>query len=175
MQDNEYQPINNDNNNNLNAPTVNAQPPMQPQPMSNPILPPEPNNQQPYPQPQQPLYQPPPQVVYQPVAQPVYGQNIIVAQPQPVVQGAIVINQNQPFIQRQIFMVSPVSMVCPFCQQQISTRVETQFNLAACCICCWIGVFYFIMQAIRGKDLCCDDARHICPNCNHEVGRYQCL
>ena len=96
MQDNEYQPINNDNNNNLNAPTVNAQPPMQPEPMSSPILPPEPNNQQPYPQPQQPLYQPPPQVVYQPVAQPVYGQNIIVAQPQPVVQGAIVINQNQP-------------------------------------------------------------------------------
>ena len=124
-------------------------------------------------QPQQVIYQPPAQVIYQP--QPLYGQNIIVAQPQPLLQGGIVINQNQPIFPQQMFLVNPVNIICPFCKQQISTTVETQFSCAACCICCLLGVFYFLMQAVRGKDLMCNDATHRCPNCNNVVGQYQCL
>ena len=128
------------------------------------------NQQQP-----QVIYQPPGQIVYQPVAQPLYGQNIVVAQPQHLLQGGIVINQNQPLFAQQIFLVNPVNMICPFCKQQINTLVETHFNCGACCICCLLGVFYFLMQAVRGKDLMCNDATHRCPNCNNVVGQYQCL
>ena len=176
----DYQPLNNNNNININevqpsTPQIEIQPPVEPKPQGeviNNIQ--QGQNQQIYnQQPQEVIYQPPAQVIYQP--QPLYGQNIIVAQPQPLLQGGIVINQNQPIFPQQMFLVNPVNIICPFCKQQISTTVETQFSCAACCICCLLGVFYFLMQAVRGKDLMCNDATHRCPNCNNVVGQYQCL
>ena len=183
--ENEYQPINNDfnnnNNNNYNnvndndlptEPVINAQPP--PIQTTNPVPPPV-QPAKPFFPPQQPAYPPQQQVVYQPVVQPVYGQHIIVAQPQPVVSAAIIVNQNQPLLGGPVFSVSPVTMVCPFCQQQITTRVVTNFNTGAFCLFLCINYFYFIIQCIRGKDWCCNDAIHYCPNCGHELGRYNCF
>ena len=196
--ENEYQPINNDFNNNNNdynnvndndlptEPVINTQPPQiqtanpvpPPVQAAQPIFPPQqaayPPQQPAYP-PQQPAYLPQQQVVYQPVVQPVYGQHIIVAQPQPVVSGAIIVNQNQPLLGAPVFSVSPVLMVCPFCQQQITTRVVTNCNIGALCLFLCITYFYFIIQCIRGKDCCCNDAIHYCPNCGHELGRYYCF
>ena len=177
---NEYHPLNNDFNNNYNTangvqndPLINAVPP--PVQDINAVPPPV-QTPQPLYQVQQPLYQPQPQVVYQPViAQPLYSQNVLVTQPQPVVQANIIVNQQQPLIPQSTFLVSPVHMVCPFCNTQITTRVVTHFNFAALCLFCFISYFYFIIQCIRGKDCCCSDATHYCPNCGHEVGRYNCF
>ena len=149
-----------------------------PQGSSEPLIAPVPPNAPSYtpqvPPQQQPMYQPPPQVqpviqpiqpVIQPVVQPV------VVQPQPVVSGAIVINQTSPvYLPR--FGTIPTSMVCPYCQRQIFTAVEKTFNMGACCIFCWFGIFYCIIQAIRGKEMCCEDATHKCPLCQRVVGTY---
>ena len=182
--ENEYEPIIDDNSNvdqnQINPPPEENVNPSKPQEnIIQPNLPPQPNAS-PYPPQNQPppaqAYQPPQQVIYQPAVQPLYPQNVVVGPQQPFFQGGgIVVNQGPPFFQQQTMTVNPVIMICPFCKQQITTIVEPEFNCCACCICCFIGVFYFVMQAVRGKDLCCNDAKHRCPNCNNIVGNYQCL
>ena len=55
----------------------------------------------------------------------------------------------------------------------MTTVVEKKCNCCACCLCCILGgVCYFVLQAVRGKDLCCGDAKHKCPYCNNVVGTY---
>ena len=191
---NEYQPILNENTQNIPPPQINPQPNPQSDLIDKPIPSVNPNineninaninenvnaNAQPFTGQavpvQQPMLQPQPQVVYQPAVQPLYGPNVIVAQPQPLLQGGIIVNQGQPFFPIQPINVNPVPMTCPFCKNQMTTVVEKKFSCAACCICVLIGVCYFIMQAVRGKDLFCDDATHRCPHCNNVVGTYVCL
>jgi hypothetical protein len=192
---NEYQQISNENTPNYPPPQINIQPNPQADLIDKPIPSADPNaninanvnanvninaNAQPFINGQampvqQPMFQPQAQGVYQPAVQPLFSANAVVGQPQPLLQGGIVVNQGQPIFQMQAINVNPVSMACPFCKNQITTVVERQFNCAACCVCFILGVCYFVMQAVRGKDLCCDDATHRCPYCNNIVGSYVCL
>ena len=63
-------------------------------------------------------------------------------------------------------------MICPHCNQNIVTEVETQFNCANCCLCCWNWIIWLIVQLARDKELNCTDATHRCPNCKNIVGKY---
>ena len=132
-----------------------------------PSIPPQPSPVQPL------IYQQNPQI--QPMIQPIYSTNIPMVQPQPYIQGGIIINQNQPLFPVQGITTNPIPMSCPYCKQQIITQVQTSFNCCACCFCCCFGIFYFLIQAIRGKELCCDDAIHRCPHCHNIVGTYGAL
>ena len=167
--ENEYDPMNKENDNANPPPIINDQQYTKPQEQQN-LVPPQAS---PVPGAINPMNNTQPQLLYQqPAVQPMYAP--VVGQP-PLLSGNIVINQNQPFLPMQPLLVNPVQMICPFCKQNITTTVERQFNCCACCLCWLIGVFYFIIQAVRGKDLCCDDATHRCPQCNNVIGVYQCL
>ena len=120
-----------------------------------------------------PIYNPPPQEIYQPNVQPAYGTNIMINQQQPLFQGGIVVNQVQPIFPQQTINVHPINMICLFCKKPMITMVEKKCNCFACCLCFILGgLCYFIIQAVRGKDLCCNDAIHRCPFCNNVVGTY---
>ena len=137
-----------------------------------------PPGQPPYqgPPPGQPLYQGPPpgQPPYQgpPPGQPPY-QGPPPGQPTPVV-----VNQTTPVVvntafPQEMFKLSPVTVACPFCHNTVSTEVKTSCDCGACCLFCITTLlFYVIIQLVRGKDLCCQDAEHICPNCKQVIARY---
>lgn len=98
-------------------------------------------------------------------------------QPQVVGQAQVVSNQTgTPVIIQSAtnFNTVPVSLVCQFCKQPVTTTVETSCSCSACCLCCWTGfVVYACIQACRGKNICCKDAKHTCPNCNRQLGYYE--
>ncbi len=105
----------------------------------------------------------------QPIVDPIYGT-------QPIYQ---IPNQNQPIVVNQIIPVSPiqlktnpVSTVCPFCRNNITTVVETEFNCLNCCFCCWNMVLWLIVQLVREKELNCTNATHKCPMCHRIIGQY---
>ena len=96
-------------------------PPNGPYEGAQPLIPP-PTNMGPG-QPMPPIAQPIPVAQPVPAPQP-YGQPPVQNQP-------IVVNQYVPYAPVK-FKTSPVSMVCPFCKNNITTLVDTQFN---CCNC----------------------------------------
>ena len=181
--DKDIYPMLDENTPNMPPAEINSQPYPQPEMIDKPIPTVNPNivdinqiNPEQAPPIEQPIYEAPPQGVYQPAVQPVYGTNIIIAQQQPLMQGGIVVNQVQPLFPQEYINVNPVNMTCLFCQKQMTTVVERKCNCCACCLCLILGgVCYIIIQAIRGKDLCCDDATHRCPYCNNVVGSYACI
>ena len=88
----------------------------------------------------------------------------------------IVINQQEPsvLINPNIFKTTPISINCTICHKPITTSVTQEFNFCACLLCWCTGLIcYVLIQAIRGKDICCYDATHRCPYCNNIVGMYQ--
>ena len=178
--ENEEYPILDENSLNMPPAEINQQPTPQPEMIDKPIPSNDQNiidinqvNPNPLPPAAQPVYNPPPQGVYQPAVQPAYGTNIIINHQQPLFQGGIVVNQVEPIFPEQIINVHPINMICLFCQKPMTTVVEKKCNCCACCLCCILGgVCYFVLQAVRGKDLCCDDATHKCPYCNNVVGTY---
>ena len=92
--------------------------------------------------------------------------------------GAVVVNQQSPVavvsvLDPRLFKSSSIVIQCPFCQNVISTEVQTSCSCCACCLCCWTGfIIYAIIQCCRGKDICCRDAVHTCPTCKKVVGNY---
>ena len=109
------------------------------------------------------------------------GQNqphIIIAQPRP--QYVIPVASNQIYaagiINNDIFGLEPVLITCPFCHQNVTTTVEPSWSCCACLICMFTGLLIFIcIQLCRNKHICCQDAVHICPNCNNKVGSYKAI
>lgn len=91
----------------------------------------------------------------------------------------IVIVQNQLEAKETInlipsFKSTSIKMVCPFCQAQIRTFVETHLNCMNLCCYCWTScLVWACFQLIRGKDLSCSDARHSCPKCGRTLGYYE--
>ena len=76
------------------------------------------------------------------------------------------------------FKTAPISMICPVCKAFIITQVKKSFNCCSCLFCCAstflaFGIlFYIISQSSNGKQFCCCDATHRCPNCNTILGEY---
>ena len=105
--------------------------------------------------------------------QQLYGQPAIV---QPMQGRAIVINQAIPLVivPRQVnWGTSPISTACPFCRNSVTTNVEQNFNCGTCFLCWVTGICLFAcIQLCRGKDICCCDAIHRCPNCGNILGIY---
>ena len=147
---------------------------------------PSPQNQQPGPQytPIQvnaamPVESPPPVIQNAPIAQnpPMY-QNQPTAQGQPFVNTPIVVNQTGPMavtpivVPPNFFKLSSVVVQCPYCHQPVNTVVQTSFNCGTCCFAYLALWIYVIVQLVRGKDLLCCDAQHVCPLCGAVIGSY---
>ena len=108
----------------------------------------------------------------QQIAQSQYGQgmqpNILVIN-QPIPNRIVVANMAK-------IGTSPFSCTCIFCGVPITTSVETSCNCCACLLCCWTGfLLYACIQICSGRDICCCDAIHRCPNCKRVVGTYSAL
>ena len=75
-----------------------------------------------------------------------------------------------------IFKLNPVLIQCPYCRKNVTTTVEPSFSCCACCVCMFTGLLIFIcIQLIRGKEICCQDATHYCPNCNNKIAVYKAI
>ena len=113
----------------------------------------------------------------QPYVQQQYSSPVIVASSIPPTGGAIIINQPIPSLVittgRQMTGTSPVSMCCPYCNQQIFTNVEKECNCITCFLC-WVTGFCFCCcyQCCVGKEIGCCDAIHRCPSCGAVIGKY---
>ena len=70
------------------------------------------------------------------------------------------------------FKSSSVSMTCPFCRKTITTKTKAKINFLACFCCLMFNILYCCVQICGGKNPCCCDISHICPNCGKIVGHY---
>ena len=87
----------------------------------------------------------------------------------------IVQNQVTPYVRTNydVNRSSAFYTTCQFCQKKILTKPIKQFNSCTCLFCCCTGcIIYAIVQIIRGKDLCCYDSTHKCPECKQTVAEY---
>ena len=71
------------------------------------------------------------------------------------------------------FKDDPISMTCPFCLKVITTRTESKFNFVACFCCLIFNLLYCCVQICLGKNACCCDIKHKCPNCGKILGYYK--
>ncbi len=96
--------------------------------------------------------------------------------PQDIISNSIVVNQQNPpgIIPPNMFKTNPIALNCLFCHKPVLTIVIKECNCCACFLCFFSCFFlYIFIQCCRGKDLCCYDARHICPNCGNLLGTYE--
>ena len=106
------------------------------------------------------------------------AQPIIIAQPPEYV---VPVTNNQIAVasviyDNKMFKLNPVLIQCPFCRKNVTTTVEPSFSCCACCVCMFTGLLIFIcIQLIRGKEICCQDATHYCPNCNNKIAVYKAI
>ena len=90
----------------------------------------------------------------------------------------VVVNQSSPtpYVRTNFYVnrSSAFSTTCQHCQKKVMTRSIQTFNWCTCIFCCCTGIIiYFIIQIIRGKDICCYDAEHRCPNCKQTIAEYE--
>ena len=106
-----------------------------------------------------------------------YGSPVIISSSLPQGGNAIIINQPIPSLvittTPKMSGTSPVPMICPYCQQQITTSVEKSCNCVTCFLC-WVTGFCFFCcyQICAGKEVGCCDAVHRCPSCHALIGQY---
>lgn len=158
------------------APTMygySQQPPLGQQPPPGPagyVPPPPPPGSQPMMQPgygaAPPGYAPPPFAPGQPP--PPGFQSVPVMTGQPGGYPVAVVVQAGPQYSR-----TSCSVVCPHCQQNVTTRVSYEAGSAAWLICLLIfclggGIFCLCLIPFCMSDL--QDAHHTCSNCNNEIG-----
>ena len=112
-------------------------------------------------------------IQYQPNVYPnQYGQPI---QQQPTyMQPAIIVNQPSPVVVNLSNIgLDPISTICPYCRNPITTTVEKSWNCCSCLLCCYTGLLiYACIQLCNNKSLLCCDATHKCPNCGCTVANY---
>ena len=88
-------------------------------------------------------------------------------------QNAVVINQIAPTGLLTAPKTAPYSIVCPFCKKNIVTNAVKSFDCISCLLCYFFCICYCIAQCARGKECCCYNAEHKCPNCGQVVGIYK--
>ena len=85
----------------------------------------------------------------------------------------VVVNQIQPNVTITANTSSSFATVCPFSKVGITTIAIKTCNCCTCLLCYCTGlVFFCCVQLCRGKDVCCYDAQHKCPNCGQIVAVY---
>ena len=68
----------------------------------------------------------------------------------------------------------PHTLICPFCNQNVTTLVEASCNMGSCCLCFWLScITWAIILLCMGKEIGCADATHKCPNCKNVIGVYR--
>ena len=112
-----------------------------------------------------------------------YGQPVLATQiPQNIIN-------NQPLpspvthMNRVKFGLNPVETICPYCHNQIISKVNRNFNCFTCLCYLFIALLCAIPLAVCNSicntncDTNCDcsyccDAEHSCPNCRRTIGKY---
>ena len=87
----------------------------------------------------------------------------------------IIINQMPRviYVDSTNFKTSPCNTVCPFCHNQIQTKINTKCNWYSCLLCYFTGCCYWaLFQWCRNKNLNCCDAEHFCPVCGNKIVDY---
>ena len=126
---------------------------------------PPPQQQQSYPQSQQYIQvgepnpgQPINPIAQAPVQMPIQNQQIIID------------NQISPTIQFKTF---PIGITCPFCNQNITTVIDSQLNIGyICCICLTGPLLWACLMIIMNKEFTFSDVVHKCPICGFKIGSY---
>ena len=89
------------------------------------------------------------------------------------VSSAIVVNQVVPTMTVMANTSYPFATTCPFCKKGITTTSVQTCSCKACLLCYFTGcLFYVCIQCCRGKDFCCYDAVHSCPECGNTIAQY---
>ena len=114
-------------------------------------------------EPNQPQLQPPIiQIIQQPVIR-----------PEPIIINQMIQKPKTIYIDSTNFKTSSCSTICPFCQNQILTRVNKKCNWYSCLLCYLSGPFYWmLLQCCRNKEFNCNDATHTCPRCGNKIVEY---
>ena len=81
--------------------------------------------------------------------------------------------ENPIIVAPKEFKEDPVSMTCPFCLKAITTKTESKFNFVACFCCLIFNLLYCCVQICLGKNACCCDIKHKCPECGRVLGYYK--
>ena len=118
----------------------------------------------PVPQLEKPTYEPPTQNQQQPIIAQQYAPN----QQNPY----IVVQQQYTSIPQVKFKTKPVIIVCPYCKNNITSIVETHFNLLNCCFFSFFPCIWCLVAVCNDKEFCCCDATHKCPTCGNLLGKY---
>ena len=83
-----------------------------------------------------------------------------------------VANNQGNYIKNEIILKStPAFVICPKCGYNGLTTTLTTCN-ASNCLCCLATspISWCFFQLVRGKDLNCNDAIHVCPRCHAGLG-----
>ena len=111
---------------------------------------------------------------YPPVAQ--GGQPYPPPAVQPIpnqVGAAIIVNQGGGGVAQTANTSKPFAATCPGCGKGIMTNSVRTCNCCTCLLCYCTGIIFFLcIQACRGKDFCCYDAVHSCPECGRTIASY---
>ena len=67
----------------------------------------------------------------------------------------------------------PVTVVCRFCGNVITTRTKSKFNFVACFCFLLFGILYCCIQLCGEKNVLCCDITHTCPKCGSVLGYYK--
>ncbi len=101
-----------------------------------------------------------------------------IIQPQPQIQNQQIISNQMAkpqvvYVDTTNFKTSPCQTVCPFCKNQIQTKVNTKCNLYSCLFCYFCGVLnWMLIQCCRNKEFNCCDGEHVCPMCGNKIADY---
>ena len=90
-------------------------------------------------------------------------------------KNSIVKNQEVPYVKTnfEANRSSAFYTTCQYCQKKVLTKSIQTFNFCTCVFCFCAGfLIYSIIQMIRGKDICCYDAEHRCPECQQVICEY---
>ena len=103
-----------------------------------------------------------------------YGKPVVTSPPIMTTPTLVIVNQDSTnILHPSQYKTVPVCCQCPNCNKMMTTFVVKKVNCCALCLCLVTGVLWYVLiQCFRGKDLCCYDASHTCPNCNALVGSY---
>jgi len=94
--------------------------------------------------------------------------------PQAMMQPPVQVVTQVQYVTGPSFGHRPVTMVCPHCQKNITTRTNSEPSALA-----WIigGVMCFVGLGLCACIPCCIDSlnqvTHACPACNNTLGRYK--
>jgi hypothetical protein len=63
---------------------------------------------------------------------------------------------------------------CPYCKNMSVTRADKQCSITNVLCCVFTGPLpWFLLQAVRGKDINCFNADHYCTRCGNVLANYK--